>query len=70
VSVGAALGVALTFGLSRLVRASGGAGSIYDPAWPAFVIPVLIVLAVAAVATWIPTRRALRVDPALLLKAT
>jgi ABC-type antimicrobial peptide transport system permease subunit len=70
VSIGSAFGSALTFGLSRMVRAAGGAGSIYDPAWPAFVIPLLIVTVVAALATWIPTRRALRVDPALLLKAT
>jgi ABC-type lipoprotein release transport system permease subunit len=33
------------------------------------VLPVFIVLFVAALATWIPTRRALRINPALLLKA-
>jgi ABC-type antimicrobial peptide transport system permease subunit len=70
VLIGSACGMALTFGLSRLVRAAGGAGSIYDPPLPAFVIPVLIVMVVAALATWIPTRRALRVNPASLLKAT
>jgi predicted permease len=70
VLIGATFGTALTFGLSRLVRAAGGAGSLYDPPWPAFVIPVVIVIVVAALATWIPTRRALRVNPALLLKAT
>jgi ABC-type antimicrobial peptide transport system permease subunit len=67
---GATFGIALTFGLSRLVRAAGGAGSLYDPPWPAFVIPVVIVMIVAALATWIPARRALRVNPASLLKAT
>jgi ABC-type antimicrobial peptide transport system permease subunit len=67
---GATFGIALTFGLSRLVRAAGGAGSLYDPPWLAFVIPVLIVIVVAALATWIPARRALRVNPASLLKAT
>jgi putative ABC transport system permease protein len=70
VVIGATFGTALTFGLSRLVRAAGGAGSLYDPPWPAFVIPVVIVIMVAALATWIPARRALRVNPALLLKAT
>jgi len=70
VLIGASFGTALTFGLSRLVRASGGAGSLYDPPWPAFVVPVLIVIVVAACATWIPARRALRVNPASLLKAT
>jgi putative ABC transport system permease protein len=69
VLIGSTCGIALTFGLSRLVRASGGAGSLYDPPWPAFVIPVAIVFVVAALATWIPTRRALRINPALLLKA-
>jgi ABC-type antimicrobial peptide transport system permease subunit len=67
-TVGSICGVALTFGLSRLVRAAGGAGTIYDPPWPAFVLPVVLVFVVGMVATWIPTRRALRIDPALLLK--
>jgi predicted permease len=70
VLIGASFGTALTFGLSRLVRAAGGAGSIYDPPWPAFVVPVLLVIVVAVLATWIPARRALRVNPASLLKAT
>jgi predicted permease len=70
VLTGATFGIALTFGLSRLVRAAGGAGSLYDPPWPAFVIPVVMVMIVAALATWIPARRALRVNPASLLKAT
>jgi predicted permease len=70
VLIGSAFGIALTFGLSRLVRAAGAAGSIYDPPFPAFLIPVAMVMVVAALATWIPARRALRVNPASLLKAT
>jgi predicted permease len=66
--IGIGCGVALTFALSRVVRAVGGGGSLYDPPWPAFVIPVLTVLLVGVVATWVPTRRALRINPALLLK--
>ena len=66
--LGSALGVALTFGLSRIVRAAGGAGSLYDPPWPAFVLPILVVLVVGAIATWLPTRRALRISPSLLLR--
>ena len=70
VLLGSAFGIALTFGLSRLVRATGGEGSLYDPPWPAFVLPVFVVLAVAMLATWVPARRALRVDPARLLRST
>jgi ABC-type antimicrobial peptide transport system permease subunit len=69
-AIGSALGIALTFGLSRLVRATGGEGSLYDPPWPAFVVPLVVVLAVAMLATWVPARRALRVDPARLLRST
>jgi hypothetical protein len=69
-AIGSALGIALTFGLSRVVRAAGGEGSLFDPAWPAFVLPVVVVLVVAMLATWVPARRALRIDPARLLRST
>ena len=68
VGVGATAGIAVTFGLSRIVRTSGGAGSIWDPGLEAFVIPVLIVIVIGAAATWIPSRRALRINPAELLR--
>ena len=68
VGVGATAGIAVTFGLSRIVRTSGGAGSIWDPGPEAFVIPVLIVIVIGAAATWIPSRRALRINPAELLR--
>jgi len=51
VLIGTSFGTALAFGLSRLVRAAGGAGTLYDPPWPAFVVPVLIAIVVAACAT-------------------
>jgi putative ABC transport system permease protein len=70
VMVGSAFGIALTFALSRLVRAAGGEGSLYDPPWPAFVFPIVLVVVVAMLATWVPARRALRVDPARLLRST
>jgi predicted permease len=67
--IGSVLGVVVTFALSRVVRAIGGAGSLFDtPDWPAFVIPCLIMLGVAAIATWIPTQRALQAEPAMLLR--
>jgi hypothetical protein len=69
VGIGSALGIAVTLGLARVVRASGGGGTIFDPENAAFVFPLAIVLAIAAVATWIPSRRALKIDPAVLLRS-
>ena len=68
--MGTTAGIGVTFGLARIVRASGAAGSIYDPPWPAFVVPILIVVIIGALATWIPSRRALRINPATLLRST
>jgi ABC-type antimicrobial peptide transport system permease subunit len=67
-AIGIAAGIGLTFGLSRIVRASGGAGSVYDPDWPSFVVPVVIVAAIGALATWVPSRRVTRIDPAVVLR--
>jgi len=66
--VGSACGVGVTFALSRIVRASGGAGGVYDPDWPSFVVPVAIVGVVGALATWIPSRRATKINPATVLR--
>jgi predicted permease len=68
VAGGSALGLAVTFGLTRIVRASGAAGTPFDPSWPIFAIPVLIIVGIGALATWIPSRRALRINPAVLLR--
>jgi ABC-type antimicrobial peptide transport system permease subunit len=70
VAAGCVFGIGVTFGLSRIVRAGGGGGSIYDPGWPAFAIPVLIVAVIGVLATWIPSRRALRINPAVLLRTS
>jgi putative ABC transport system permease protein len=70
VGIGATLGIALTFALARVVRASGGAGSILDPPAHVFVWPVIIVIVLGALATWVPSRRALRINPAVLLRST
>ena len=68
-TIGSALGVAVTFGLSRMAGAAGGGGSSFDtPGWEAFATPVLIVLGVGALASCLPIARALRIDPAVLLK--
>jgi len=70
VGIGAVIGVGLTFGLSRIVRAGGGAGSIYDPQLVAFATPVVILVAIGILASWIPSRRALKINPAIVLRTT
>jgi putative ABC transport system permease protein len=70
VAGGSGLGLSVTFGLTRIVRASGGAGTPFDPSWPIFAIPVLLIAGIGALATWIPSRRALRINPAVLLRTS
>jgi hypothetical protein len=66
VAIGLALGIAATFALTRLAQ---GAGGVFDsPSRMVFLIPVLIVLAVAALSTLAPLRHALSLDPAALLR--
>jgi ABC-type antimicrobial peptide transport system permease subunit len=69
VTTGTVLGIAATYALARVVRASGGGGSVFDPAVNAFVAPVAIIMVITTIATWIPSRRAMRVDPAVLLRS-
>lgn len=69
VALGAGIGPAVTFGLSRLVRAGGGAGSIWDLAFQALAIPVAMIVVIGLIATWLPARRAAGADPATLLRA-
>ena len=69
IAAGSAVGLLLMFALARVVRSGGGAGSIWDPALHSFVLPVLVVIVVGALATWIPSRRALAIDPVVLLRA-
>ena len=70
VSAGTLIGIGATFALSRIVRASGGGESFLDPGWPAFIIPALIIASIGLIATWVPSRRALRINPAVLLRTT
>ena len=69
VSTGAIVGLLLMLGLTRLVRSNGGAGSIWDPPLAAFLVPIIVLIVVGAVATWVPARRALKIDPVTLLRA-
>ena len=70
VSWGTALGITGTFGLARLLRAAGGAGSVFDPRPSAFLVPLVAVTVIGVLATWVPSRRALKIDPATLLRTT
>jgi ABC-type antimicrobial peptide transport system permease subunit len=69
-ALGTFCGVGATFALARVARAAGGGGSMFDPRWPAFAVPVLIIVGIGALATWFPSRRALKIDPAVLLRTT
>jgi putative ABC transport system permease protein len=66
--IGMTVGIGFTFALTRIVRASGGGGSPFDSDWTAFAIPTVIVAAVVALATWLPSRRVRKIDPAVLLR--
>ena len=70
IAIGTLLGTGTTFALARVVRAMGGAGSIFDPPPGVFFVPLLVVVAIGALATWIPARRALKIDPSILLRST
>jgi ABC-type antimicrobial peptide transport system permease subunit len=70
VLIGTVCGVGATFVLSRLARAAGGGGSMIDPDWVSFLTPVAILVLIGGVATWIPSRRALGLDPSVLLRSS
>lgn len=68
VGLGMLLGVAATFALTRVAQ---GSGNVFDsPGWQAFVVPIAIVGLIAVLATWIPLRRAMAINPATLLRST
>ena len=68
IGLGSTGGIAVTFVLSRLLRAGGGAGSVFDPPAAAFMLPFGIVVVVSALAAYVPTRRAVKIDPSALLR--
>ena len=66
--IGSAIGIALTFALTRVAQGRGG---IFDsPHWQAFVVPLLLILVIGTIATLIPMRRALKINPTVLLRTT
>ena len=66
VLIGVAVGVAGAFGLSRLVRTLLFNVAPSDPTSYAVTAAVLIV--VAAIACYVPARRAMRVDPLVAMQ--
>ena len=68
VGAGVGLGVVLTFAMSRVIRAAGGAGTVFDPPPLAFVVPAMVIAGLAVAAAWLPARRASSIDPVVLLR--
>ena len=68
VGIGVFLGLGVTFILSRIMRASGGAGSVFDPMPIAFIVPALMIAVLGVAAAWLPARRASAIDPVVLLR--
>jgi putative ABC transport system permease protein len=66
VLIGGLCGLGVTWLLTRLAQ---GAGGVFDgPGWQAFAAPGALLGAIALLAAWIPARRAVRLDPAVLLR--
>jgi hypothetical protein len=67
-AAGTGIGIALTYALTRVAQGRGG---VFDsPGWEAFVVPMILILAIGTIATLIPMRRALRINPSSLLRTT
>jgi predicted permease len=64
---GVVLGLAGSMGLTRLIASQLYETRPNDPV--TFAAAAAVMIAVAAVATWIPARRAVRVDPAIALRS-
>jgi putative ABC transport system permease protein len=67
VAVGIAIGIAIAAGAGRVLQSVLFGVSPFDPV--TYVIAPLVMVAVAALATWLPTRQALQADPVKTLRA-
>lgn len=68
VGLGAAIGLVLALAAARVIRGVlYGAGAAFDPV--TYVVVPLVLSVVAALATWVPARRAAGVDPMLAIRA-
>src|SRR5262249_2884017 len=68
VALGALFGLVITFGLAQIVPPIGAGNTALVPAWPIYAIAVAVIALVGALATWIPSQRVRRINPALLLR--
>ena len=66
VLIGTVIGIASALAASRLLRGILYGGSVVDPV--TFVTVPLVLIAVAALASWLPARRASKVDPTVALR--
>jgi predicted permease len=66
VVIGAAFGLALAPGATRLVNHLLFRSAVAD--WPIYALSVAIVAGIGALASWLPARRAARVDPTIALR--
>jgi len=64
--IGLALGLALAYGLTRVIRILMFETAPHDP--PVFTVVVLIIAAVGLLASFVPANRATRVDPMVALR--
>jgi ABC-type antimicrobial peptide transport system permease subunit len=64
---GVAVGLIGAFGLARLLSATNSGMHFDNPA--AFIAPVLLLVVIALVASWLPARRAARINPIEALRA-
>ncbi len=67
VGLGAAIGLALAFGAAQLIRGLLYGGNAFDPL--TFIGVPAILGAIAALAIWIPARRAAGVDPVMAIRS-
>lgn len=65
--LGVAIGLVGTFGLARLLASMNSGMHFYNPV--AFIVPVLLLVAIALLASWLPARRAARINPIEALRA-
>jgi ABC-type lipoprotein release transport system permease subunit len=66
VGMGVLFGIAAMYWLKRAAQGQGGPLDS-DSAW-IFVVPFAVIVIIAVLATLVPSRRAMSVDPAVLLR--